>query len=436
MPLKKDRKIKNFNKKWLIVAELAVLANFLFVPFEAYLAQEPEQGNEEQVPKEKKEVISDINQQIDEKGQKIDELEKEIEIYKNNIATKQKEQLNLENEISLIDVRIDKKNVDIQTKETLVEKLELEITDLEGKIDEKGIEIIAEKDDLADILKKMYVYDQRTYLEIAVGEDNFSDFLVQLQYMEELEGETKSSLDHLKALKTSLEEQKNTLNNKKDEVIQEKEKLEGEREELDGEKAHKDQLLFDTKLDEAKFQELVEEVRQEQIQANAEIADLEKEMRLRLDEGDLTAIGGDILEGNATLSWPLNPSKGISCGFRCGDYPFRRWFEHTAIDIRTSQGTPVAAAAAGYVAIAKNGGMGYSYILLVHGDGLATLYGHVSQINVVPEQYVRRGEIIGLSGGTPGLPGTGKFSTGPHLHFEVRVDGIPDDPLKYLPGIL
>lgn len=441
--LKKQKNKKNrVNKKLLYLAGLVILTNFLFTPNQALLVQEPEQGSEEQ-PKEdtekdeeKEQIIFDINQEIDQKEKRIEELQDKIDTYKKNIAIKQEEELTLENEISLIDSRITKKNFDIQAQETLIDKLELEIKDLEGKITEKENEIVAEKDDLAIIIRKMYEYDQRTYLEIAVGEDNFSDFFIQLQYIEELESETKSSLDQLKALRTALEGQKSNLNDKKEEVEKEKEKLEGERDELSGEKAYRDQILFETKLDEAKFQQLMEEVRREQIQANSEIADLEREMRLRLEEEDFEGIGGNILEGAATLSWPVNPQRGISCGFRCGDYPFKKWFQHTAIDIRIPQGSPVSAAAGGYVAIAKNAGLGYSYILIVHGDGLATVYGHLSQIDVVPEQFVKRGEIIGLSGGMPGLPGTGKFSTGPHLHFEVRIDGIPDDPMKYLPAIL
>ena len=108
-------------------------------------------------------------------------------------------------------------------------------------------------------------------------------------------------------------------------------------------------------------------------------------------------------------------------------------FKNPAFDIRPSQGSTLTAAASGYVAIAKNAGKGYSYIMIVHGNGLATVYGHVSKIYVQTDEYVVQGQTIGLTGGMPGTSGAGSLTTGPHLHFEVRLNGVPVDPLDYLP---
>jgi len=101
---------------------------------------------------------------------------------------------------------------------------------------------------------------------------------------------------------------------------------------------------------------------------------------------------------------------------------------HTGLDIAGSTGEPVLAAEAGTVLEAgwsEARGFG-NYVLIDHGLGFRTLYGHLSVIRVKPSQEVGRGERIGDVGSTG-------FSTGPHLHFEVQLDGQPVDPLAYLP---
>ena len=108
--------------------------------------------------------------------------------------------------------------------------------------------------------------------------------------------------------------------------------------------------------------------------------------------------------------------------------------EHSGIDIRAAQGTTLRAAAAGYVARVKyDGSTNYAYIMIIHADGFSTVYGHVSAVSVSQDDYVSSGQVIGKTGGTPRTAGAGAFSTGPHLHFEVRKDGIPVNPLDYLP---
>jgi murein DD-endopeptidase MepM/ murein hydrolase activator NlpD len=100
---------------------------------------------------------------------------------------------------------------------------------------------------------------------------------------------------------------------------------------------------------------------------------------------------------------------------------------HRGIDIAKAVGIPIAASDGGYVSAAGWDGTGYGYrIIINHGNGFSTLYGHLSQYYVEPGQAVARGQIIAAMGST------GR-STGPHLHFEVRYGGVQQNPLFYLP---
>ena len=120
----------------------------------------------------------------------------------------------------------------------------------------------------------------------------------------------------------------------------------------------------------------------------------------------------------AGLVWPVSGSVTSGYGTRWGRM-------HEGIDIAAPSGTPIAAAAAGTVIYAGwMGGYG-NLVVLDHGNGLATAYGHQSSIAVANGQTVAQGQVVGYVGSTG-------HSTGPHLHFEVRVNGAPVDPLGYL----
>ena len=131
------------------------------------------------------------------------------------------------------------------------------------------------------------------------------------------------------------------------------------------------------------------------------------------------------------LNWPVDPSRGITATFHDPTYPFKNLFQHPGVDVRASVGTTVKSAAGGYVAWNKTGRMYGNYLMVVHPGNIATVYAHLSRFIAKPDTYVERGDALGLSGGMPGQPGAG-LSTGPHLHFETRVFGIPVNPRAFL----
>lgn len=131
-----------------------------------------------------------------------------------------------------------------------------------------------------------------------------------------------------------------------------------------------------------------------------------------------------------SLLWPAIAR--VTAGFRDRSYQQFFGIPHKGIDIAIPQGTPVKAAADGVVYLAKDAGMGFSYVLIGHREGYATLYGHLSSIGVSTGDDVEAGQIIGKSGGAKGSRGAGVVTTGAHLHFELIHNGTHVDPQSLL----
>lgn len=371
--------------------------------------------------------VIELNRQIQERRQALDQLNAQNKAYQQALALKQQETLTLSNQLETIDDQIAKTELEIQIAETEIETLNLQIREVKSKIADRENQMIDQKTRLSEMIRLLNKAKNVGSLMIFFQEDTFSDFYSQMNYLEDLEHKLKKSLDDVKKLKAELETVNTDLTGKNDELQQFKDKLVAEKGEAESQRTYKEQLLDDTRSSESQYQDLLDAVKREQASVSFDITSIEDTIRKKL-AGDDT-----LTDDTATLSWPVSPLGGITATFHDPSYIFRRIFEHPAIDIRAQQGTPVKAAAAGYVARAKDAGLGYNYIMLIHGDGISTVYGHISSIKVQEESYVTRGQVIGLSGGMPGTSGAGRLTTGPHLHFEVRKDGIPVNPIDYLP---
>jgi murein DD-endopeptidase MepM/ murein hydrolase activator NlpD len=187
------------------------------------------------------------------------------------------------------------------------------------------------------------------------------------------------------------------------------------------------------------IRETVEEVHSQVLRMQSALARIDAKIKSRierelLEKGLLTpgAIDRARIPVAPQFAWPAYGPQ--SAGFLDASYQERFGIPHEGLDIVIGQGSPIFSAADGIVFLARDGGArGYSYVLVGHRGGYATLYGHLSKITVTSGQDLRQGDAVGLSGGEIGAPGSGPTTTGPHLHFEVIRDGMSIDPASVLP---
>lgn len=375
--------------------------------------------------------ISDLNSKISEKRSAISELEKSIEKVKKDIAKKQTEVNSLKNQIAILDQQIKAVELNIELTEGKLMALNLEIQSLQINIGTKEEAIDRQKVIMSELIRSLARRNEENYVQVLASYDNFSDFYNQVQYLERMEQDLGKNMKSIRLAKEDLEYKKTETEKRKAEVQVLEAQLQEQKNDLDEQGNNKERLLQQTQSSERTYQALLTNLRKQYQQTESEISSIERQVRSKLTEKQRL----ELLQGAdaSVLSWPT-PSHYITAYFHDPDYPYRHIFEHNAIDIRAAQGTTIRAAASGYVAQARRCTTSscYAYVMIIHNDGISTVYGHLSRLDVAVDQFVGRGDVIGLSGGRPGTVGAGPFVTGPHLHFEVRKNGIPVDPTKYL----
>ena len=375
-----------------------------------------------------KRVIDLLNDQIVKKKTSVDQLKAQMQAYQRAIEEKRREAATVQSELAIVENKIAKAELDIAANGLEIEATELEISEIGAQIQEKSLKIMRQRQMISQFIRALHKTDQESAIDLFLTQKTLSDFFNDVQFLEDSQRELKKSLDAVLALKADLEKREGESTLKKAHLEEIRKRLDVAKDELGEQKTAQIALSEQIRVSETRYRYELAQLQKEVQNINADIAATERRLRKTLDEERLRRLSG----GTGGWGWPVDPSRGITAFFHDPDYPFRHVFEHPAIDIRAAQGTPVRAPKGGYVARAKDAGKGYSYVMLIHDGDISTVYGHVSRIVVQEDTYVEKGDIIAYSGGAPGTAGAGNLTTGPHLHLEFRLGGIPVNPLNYL----
>lgn len=331
----------------------------------------------------------------------------------------------VQEELSASIVKIQELDDTINQAEQDLNSLEIELKDLQTKIDEitEKLEKIEQNYNenenlLQQRLVVMYEVGETTYLDILLNSANIVDFLSNYYTIQEI---IQSDIELLK----QIEEEKNEVENTKKDLDEQKATLKVK-------KAKKEQLAVITQNNKTLKEQAVanltqeEQVLQQKIEEyKAEEARIESLIQIATGDYEYT---GDYTGG--VMAWPVAKSGTyITSGYGVREHPIQGIIkQHTGIDIgNAGYGAPVIAAADGIVTMAGYYGGYGNCVIINHGNGLSTLYGHGQTILTEVGKEVKKGDLI-MEVGSTGV------STGPHLHFEVRINGSCVDPMPYLQG--
>ena len=373
-------------------------------------------------------TVEELREELQNKRETLKAAEDKIQRFQEEIQLKKKEARTLADQIELLDQNIEQVTLTVTRTQAEIEEVGVEIEAVNEEISQREAEIKIQKARLADYVRSMHELDQQSTVTVFLKYETFSDAVQEVNTFGELQKRGQQTLTTIQSLRAELMTKQRELEDFRQTLESLKHRQELERTTLKAQQESKDRILQLTNQQEAEYQRLLKDAQATHEQSKADISRLDEMIREELRKqgvGNLPSVGA--------MDWPIQPTFGVSCEFHCAGYPYAYLIgPHAGMDIPSYVGTPIKAVADGYVARTHDsGGPGYSYIMLIHGDKVTTVYGHVSGFAVNEGQLITRGTTIGYTGGAPGMRGAG-LSSGPHLHFEVRVNGSNVNPRNYL----
>ncbi len=361
----------------------------------------------------KAQSADDLRKSIEEQRGKIDAINKEIATYEAELVQIGGKKQTLQTAVNSLDVSVKKTQAQVRAKQGQIGTTELEIQELTGEILSKEQVIQIESAAIASSIRKLQESEDYSLVEMVLGSRNLGEFWNDTEIVRSVQDSMRVHVDTLEEAKNLLAEDRDEAHEKRELLVTQKEDLAAEEQSLGVQKKEQQNLLTRTKSEEASYQKLLADKRAARASFEAAMSDLESKLQYTLDPSRLPAAGKGILR------WPLDNVRITQQFGRTADSG-RLYVSgtHNGVDFGASIGTPIKSALAGTVQGTGNTDAipgCYSYgkwVLVKHGNGLSTLYAHLSEINVSEGDAVKTSQVIGYSGFTG-------YATGPHLHLSL-----------------
>jgi len=358
------------------------------------------------------ETIDKLKQQLAALDKKKDKLDAELSEISTDIKTINKQITALDEQIVLYEEELELNGYLLATMEELVaeKQAELEVTTAKAE---------AQYEKLKSRLRVMVERGSNTYLSVLLSADNFADFLAKYSIVSDISTYDKKIYNDLKETRELMAKQQAELTAVRDEQKNYNAAVEILKAQLEAQKEYRTNVLVSLKNNQSTAKAAYAQISREEDELSEAIKKAVAEL----------AKTTEYQEG--AFQWPLPLTKDnlvVTCKFGMRTHPITGVYKlHTGIDLRAYTGTKVYAAKAGTVITSAKSTAYGNYIVINHGGGEATLYAHLNKRMVSVGAQVKAGQQIGQSGNTG-------YSTAPHLHFEIIVDGEYTNPLDHYPN--
>lgn len=349
---------------------------------------------------EKRAQLDEIQQKLGEKDAQLEDKKKEISNAMERLILTQEELAEAKRKLAAIESR--------------QQALSIKIRQNEAALAAKQEEYDKSRSVYKKRLRDIYENGQVNYLDVLLGAADFRDFSSRMYLLQRVIRRDFALIDRLEEQREALLQQKAELDDIRKQLAAAHAESQKEKE-IVAQKTVERQKLYEQALAEkAQLDAEYEELQRNSQEITAMIQRMEQEGRMMPQAG-----------GTGQMAWPVNGEITSPFGWRVHPIWGTQIF-HAGLDIGADYGDPVHAADSGTVVFAGwMGGYGNA-VMIDHGGGMVTLYGHNSSITVGEGEQVSKGQTIALAGSTGN-------STGPHCHFEVRIHGEVVSPLQYLP---